>query len=463
MVTVEEVKERIRQLARKNPIAFAEWVSGFKLMPYQRKFMKDTSKRIVFVSGRQVGKSTVVALKAIWRAWCYPDQTILVIAPTLRQSEIVFKKIKNFILREDFIASDLKRLTMHNIDFKNGSSIHCLPAVQENIRGYTADMVIIDEAAYVSEDVFAAVEPALAFKDGTLILLSTPYTPEGYFYKAWTSPGWSKYHVPTSKNPYITKDWIEKYKISHTEIEFRREILGEFVEDTEESLFGLSTVRNAMKLSKVNRPQLGYRYFMGVDLARFGRDMTAVVVIGVKEGVEDPVFEMHGLYYRQKRPLNDTLGWILTKYEQWKPEKIFVDATGLGAGVFDMLVEKLGSIVEDVKVQGNQRIEMYMTVKRLLEEGKLLLIDDMKVLEHFMNYEVRYRSDGKIRIIKKPDGHDDISDATVYAVYGAVYELGYGQRIYVPKFDLDELTDKIILAESKAHGSMLWTNYWGGW
>lgn len=460
-MNIELVKERLRELSRQYPVGFAEWVSGMKLFDYQKKFMTDNNKRIIFVAGRQVGKSTIVALKALWQAWVCPDQTILVVAPTYRQSEILFNKIKNFILKEDLIYDDTVRVTMRNIDFKNGSSIHCLPAVQENIRGYTADMIIIDEAAFVDDEVFAAIEPALAVKDGTLILLGSPYTPSGYFYKAWTSPGWSKYHVPTVKNPIIKKEWIDNYKATHTEIEFRREILGEFVEDTEEGLFSLDSIRNAMKLSRTGGPLPGYRYFMGVDLARFGKDMTAVVVIGVKEGVEDPTFEMHGLYYRQKKPLNETIGWLLDLFDKWQPEKIFMDATGLGAGVFDVVVEKLGSIVEDVKVSGRERIEMYMTVRRLLEEGKILLINDHKVLEHFLNYEIKYTSDGKIRIIKKPDGHDDISDATVYAVYGAVITMGYGQRVYVADFDLDQLIDKINEAETRAYGDVTWGQYWG--
>ena len=460
-MNIEYVKEKLRELSKKYPIGFAEWISGFKLFPYQRKFLADQSKRMIFVAGRQIGKSTIVALKALWRAWTHENQVILVIAPTFRQSKILFDKIRSFLMNEDLIMNDVVRLTMHDIVFKNGSSIHCLPAVQENIRGYTADMIIVDEAAYVPDEVFTAIEPSLAVKDGTLVLLGSPYTPSGYFYRAWTSSDWSKYHVSSYKNPLIRKEWIEKYRASHTEIEFRREILGEFVEETEEGLFSLDAVRRAMKLKRTGSPVPGYRYFMGVDLARFGKDMTAVVLIGVKEGDEEAPFEMHALYYRQKRPLNETIGWLLDLNMKWKPEKIFVDANGLGAGVYDVLVEKLGSMVNDVKVSGRERVEMYMTTKRLLEEGKLLLINDSKLLEHFLNYEVKYTSSGKIRVIKKPEGHDDISDATVYAVYGAVMTLGYGQRVYVASFDLDELTDKITEIETKAYGDVGYERYWG--
>ena len=415
------------------------------------------------IDGVVVHNSTITALKALWRAWTRDDEVILVVSPTFRQSQLLFNKIRANILREDLILSDVDRLTMHNIEFNNGSSIHCLPAVQENIRGFTATMIIVDEAAFVDEEVFAAIEPALAVKDGTLILLGTPFEPSGYFYRAWTSPGWSKYHVTSYDNPYIKKEFIEQFKVSHSEIEFKREILGEFVESDIDSLFTLDMVQKVMKLAKLNRPQEGYRYVMGVDLARFGSDWTAVAVLGVREGEEEDyenaVIEMHGLYKRQKRPLNETLGWLLDLDRKWNPDYIYVDANGLGAGVFDIMKEKLGGKVKDVQVRGKERVDMYLEAKRLIEEGRVLLIKDNDLLAHFLNYEVRYRSDGQIRVIKKPDGHDDLADATIYAIWGIVKEMHFGNRVYVADFDLEQLFDKMYQAESKRTGPV----FWMGW
>lgn len=460
-MTLEEFKEAIRELSRQYPVGFAQWLSGMNLFDYQKRFLKDNSKRIIFVAGRQVGKSTITALKAVWKAWTHDDETILIVSPTFRQSQLLFRKIRNFIMKEELVFSDIDRLTMHNIEFANGSSIHCLPAVQENIRGYTATMVIVDEAAFVDEEVFAAIEPALAVRDGTLILLGTPFEPKGYFYNAWMSPGWSKYHVTSFDNPLVSKEFIEQYKASHPEIKYRREILGEFVESGQDNLFTVEMVQRVMKLPKLNRPQKGYRYVMGVDLARFGNDWTAVAVLGIKDGepLEDAVVEMHGLYKRQKRPLNETLGWLLDLDKKWNPEYIYVDANGLGAGVFDMLVEKLGSKVKDVQVRGQERVEMYMEARRLIEEGRVLLIDDKDLLLHFLNYDIKYRSDGKIRVVKRPDGHDDLADATIYALWGLVKEMHFGNRVYVADFDLEELFEKINNAELRKAGPIIWSRF----
>lgn len=56
------------------------------------------------------------------------------------------------------------------------------------LRGYTADVVIIDECAYIErpEDVFAAIAPTLTRDpDAQLIVASTPAGKASWFYKLY--------------------------------------------------------------------------------------------------------------------------------------------------------------------------------------------------------------------------------------------------------------------------------------
>jgi hypothetical protein len=63
----------------------------------------------------------------------------------------------------------------------------------ENIR-----LVVIDEAARVSVDVFRAVVPMLALSNGRMVCLSTPFGKRGFFYEAWVKGGsdWERIEVP---------------------------------------------------------------------------------------------------------------------------------------------------------------------------------------------------------------------------------------------------------------------------
>jgi hypothetical protein len=57
----------------------------------------------------------------------------------------------------------------------------------ETIRGYSGvDLLVLDEAARVPDDVFFAVRPMLATSNGTIICMSTPNGPAGFLWEAAT-------------------------------------------------------------------------------------------------------------------------------------------------------------------------------------------------------------------------------------------------------------------------------------
>ena len=418
MGSADVKKEYIRSRLRKDPVKFAELVVGVKLFPYQKKFLRDRSKRILFVGGRQVGKSTIVALRALWRAWCWSNQVVLIIAPTLRQSKLTFNKIRQFILRSKILMSDIEKLTLSEIRFSNGSSIHCLPSghAGETIRGFTADMIIIDEGAYVPDEVYVAMMPSLAVKDGEMIIVGSPGGKSGYMWKAWNSPDWSKHHVPATKSPLISQDFIDEFRRTHTDVEYRREILAEFT-DEDDTYFSIGAVHEVAKGKRWNEPRDGYRYFAGLDVARFGGDETALVIVAV--GAEDEPIYMVNYYTRSRASLSDVIGWAKNIIEKWNVEVCAVDETGLGAGVKDVLEEQLGDRIWGITFTSRQRLEMYSTLRELIMDKKIVLLNDPKLIMQFSNYLATYSSSGHLVVRKKASGHDDIVDALALAVYVA--------------------------------------------
>jgi hypothetical protein len=59
-------------------------------------------------------------------------------------------------------------------------------------------LVVIDEAARVSWDVYRAVVPMLALTGGRTVCLSTPFGKRGFFYEAWVKgrSDWERIEVP---------------------------------------------------------------------------------------------------------------------------------------------------------------------------------------------------------------------------------------------------------------------------
>ena len=104
-----------------------------------------TEGNIVLRSGRQVGKSTVVAIKAGDYAAHNKDKCILIIAAVERQASLLFDKTLGYLADnyKSYISKKDKP-TRHKIVLTNGSVIYCLPTGLSGygIRGYTVDLLI---------------------------------------------------------------------------------------------------------------------------------------------------------------------------------------------------------------------------------------------------------------------------------------------------------------------------------
>jgi hypothetical protein len=63
----------------------------------------------------------------------------------------------------------------------NGSRIVGLPGTERTVRGFTASLILIDEAAGVEDAMYKALRPMLAVQRGDLWLISTPRSKRGFF------------------------------------------------------------------------------------------------------------------------------------------------------------------------------------------------------------------------------------------------------------------------------------------
>ncbi len=101
----------------------------------------------------------------------------------------------------------------------------------------------MDEAAFVPEEVILEVLlPMLSTTDGTIILMSTPLDRSHFFYQAFNSPVWSRYHFKTSDNPLVTREFLDKQREFLGERRFTQEHLAEFV-DEEDTYFSIKLLR----------------------------------------------------------------------------------------------------------------------------------------------------------------------------------------------------------------------------
>jgi hypothetical protein len=402
------------------PSYFVEHYIGVEPFEYQRDFMDSDNDRKAFVSGRQVGKSRTAAWIALWKASTYEDSEILITAKAQRQSMELFNQVKKEMRNSDIPMEDwgVANDTRTEIQFQNGSRIVCLPVGRDgsNIRGYGTDLVIVDEAAFIKDEIFQEVlTPMLAVGDGTFILLSTPFGKKGFLYERFNDPDWYTKQVPTSANPMVDDKFIEEQNDQLTKTQFRQEMMGEFVEASD-SFFTRGELMNCAVEDTVKQ-QDGMTY-LGADLAGAGKDSSVYVCIDGNGNIFD-------IEQKEDAPLTDAMGRIRELDLYYDFEKILVDSTGLGEGVVEQVKQDLGHKIEGFKFTNEKKQSLYNRLKNELQNGELQYQfipgkNDMmgnKMMNECLDLTYSYTSTGKTKIEHESGGHDDFSDALALAVW----------------------------------------------
>lgn len=226
---------------RTDPIAFAREL-GVEPDKWQAKLLCSQSKQIILNCGRQTGKSTTAAIRALHRAGKTPRWLTLLLSPSLRQSSELFRKVAEFAKRKRFELEEDNRLSMQ---LENGSRIVSLPSSEGTIRGFSGvNEIIVDEAAFVSDELYKSVRPMLAVSGGSVVLMSTPFGRRGFFFESWNADGWEKYQVKATECSRIADEFLQQERLALGPW-FQQEYEGEFI-DTDESVFDSRFVHSAL-------------------------------------------------------------------------------------------------------------------------------------------------------------------------------------------------------------------------
>jgi hypothetical protein len=179
--------------------------------PWQRDLLLCQDRQIILNCCRQAGKSRTVSALALHTAIFTPGSLTLILSPGQRQSSEVFKKV---LEAYNAIGRPVKAEyeTQLKIEFTNKSRILCLPGKEETVRCFSPNLLIIDEASRVPDDLYRSVRPMLAVSKGQLVVLSTPFGQRGWFFDEWTGAGaWKRVKI-TWKEPTSGGHDLAKHK-----------------------------------------------------------------------------------------------------------------------------------------------------------------------------------------------------------------------------------------------------------
>ncbi len=227
-----------------DPVRLAERV-GITPDPWQAEVLRSGAPRALLNCSRQSGKSTVTAIMALHAALYEPGALVLVLAPAQRQSVELYRKLRAAYGALGITVPPSAESALR-LELANGSRIVALPGKEATIRGFSGvRLLIVDEAARVSGDLYLAIRPMLAVSGGRLIALSTPYGNRGWWYEAWRSTEpWSRVEVPATACPRIPAAFLEEERRNMGPWHFEQEYLCMFA-DAESQAFRRDDIERA--------------------------------------------------------------------------------------------------------------------------------------------------------------------------------------------------------------------------
>ena len=215
---------------------------------WQADLLRSRAKQLILLCSRQSGKSTSTSLLALHEALFNPGALVLLLAPALRQSQELFRKLKVAFNALQHAPVPVAEENALRLEFNNGSRIISLPGKEATIRGFSGvSLLVVDEASRVPDELYHAIRPMLAVSGGRIVLLSTPFGKRGFFYKEFSEGGadWHRVKITAQMCPRISAEWLEQERRTIGDWWFAQEYLCEFV-DSIDQVFATEDIMRAL-------------------------------------------------------------------------------------------------------------------------------------------------------------------------------------------------------------------------
>ena len=443
---------------KRRKVALDQWQIDFK----------KTKGDKILCCGRQVGKTEVCGEDAGDYAVENPDsQPVVMIAPTERQSNALFRKTLSYLLEEypdKVVINGKERPTNKRIMLKTGVEIYCLPVGKDGlgVRFLTIGRLYKDECSRIPEAVHEAVDPALLTTGGDEIQLSTPHGAKGTFFDTWKNKdgafeSFTRFSVTSEEvmaNRPICETWTEKQrekalnklkqaKARWSKRRYAQEYLGEFDEGLHR-WFSDELIKKSCTLKRRENIVQNRTYYMGCDIARMGEDEGTFEIIDRES--EDKLIHVENIVTRKKLT-NETEDnvWMLNNKYDFKKILIDAGAGSLGVSVFDHLliddrtknkVIAINNAERPLDREGKKKTkllkeDLYDNLRALMEQGKIQLLDDEDLIESLVSIQYEYTmNDGEPTKIKIWGDYSHIVEGLIRAAWCVKYKhLNLGIRL----------------------------------
>ena len=412
------------------------------LMPYQLKWVEDSSRFKIGLWSRQTGKSFATACESVTDCAAQPKGSSclwVVLSAGERQALEWMEKAKKWTEAvkatvdsyDEIRDSANALLSRAEIRFANGARIVAIPANPDTARGYSANLVLDEFAIHEKPfEIWAAIYPSitnpLAGKK-RLRIVSTPKGRGNKFADLWEHNDKYSKHKVTIEDAVrmgLPIDLAElKAGVDDPDI-WAQEYMCEFIDNTSVLLpYEMIGKCESATIADDGQSPL----FVGMDVGR-SKDLS-VIVTAVRLGDVLAVVDVTEL---KRMPFADQLDVLLGKARERRVQRVCIDSTGIGAMLAEEAARKLGGKCEGVVFNVQSKGEMYGLMRRKFEERsvRIPVSRDLREDLHAVQRVVSTGGNVTYSAPRNADGHSDRAAALALciraAVQGGVYIKPFG-------------------------------------
>ena len=392
--------------------------SNLKLYPWQLQVTNELKTHWrgythVVKSKRQVGKSIMLESILLQTAINKSKSCSICLSPTLEQARKVFNDVKKVVKPTKLYSkhNDLQLLIM----LRNGSTLFFKSAEQKDgLRGYTVTGIyVVDEAAFISDEVFFETLAWVNVSQAPVVLCSTPKHKTGFFFKYYMlglsnepnifSYNWSEFDT----SALLPAEKLAEYQRNLPQSQFKTEFLGEFL-DNEGGVFG----DFGKIISNEYNPNLNC--YMGIDWGTGqGQDETAIAIFNSDR-------QMTGLYHFSDKDETATVNYIIELMKQYKPLKCQVETNSIGSvfyGLLDKAIKSAGLPVMLLRftTTNESKEKLINNFQVAMQNDNVTILDNQTLRIQMDMYEMKVNQNGKRTYNAASGYHDDCIIAMLLA------------------------------------------------
>jgi len=454
-------------ILRDDPALFVETVLQATPQKWQKKALDAIAAhdRVAVKSGHGVGKTAFESWIVLW--WLltrYPTKTAVTANSAHQLSDVLWTEIDRWARNMPQPFKDLLEFKADKIALRGASDSFAVARTSrrenpEALAGFHSPnmLFIVEEASGVPNVIFETASGALSTPGAKIVMCGNPTRSDGYFYDAFHADRerWHCITVSCEEGEYVDPKFITDMadKYGENSNVYRVRVLGEFPTQSDDVLVPLHLIEDATRRDVEAGPTTPVEW--GLDVARYGGDRSA---LAKRQGnvLVEPIKTWQG------KDLMELAGIVLAEYDavpyRMRPQAIYVDAIGLGAGLADRLRElDLPAVAISVSESASLknrfnklRDELFWSAREWFEARDCHMPADDTLISELAGIRYKYLSTGKLKVESKDEmkkrgqRSPDVADAFVLTFAGQGAVAGGWSKGYNSNRTLNPSTNWIV-------------------